>query len=666
MSRLIQQVLIGCVLGAASWQARSAAPTPAADPEAQAVARAHERTSLAAIRWGVPPEFNRERPATLEPAWSKRLTGYLPARDGTALRFSVLLPAGPGPFPVIINYSGYDPGAIGGASYLHDNSAMSASVDRSLLERGYAVLGVNARGTGCSEGTFDFLGPTYGTDGADIVEWAAGQHWSTGAIGMANWSWAGMSQIATAVERPAHLKAIAPGMALTDPRLDSWAIGGVPSQGFLTGWWMFLHSRWLAVRASAEAEHDKRCLLQVERNYATGETPAVNLPSQLIRHPLHDDWLDQRQILGRADRIAVPVLSMEAFQDEATTARAGYYQERLDPNQLWYLQTNGNHDLYESLEFRPILLDFLDHFVKGLANGFETRPHVEVWQETTSTPGTAGHAKDEQARPTWRIQREHYPIDVEVHTLVLGAGHSLAFEAPADTNAPAGAADVYEYPVPGPAVDLDTNLPAWGPLSVNWQRGSVAYTTATLKTGFVLYGPVSADLWVSSSVSDTDLQVTLTEIRPDGRERFVQRGWLRLSSRELDPTRSTTTRPWPCDSAACIHSMSPGTPVLGRVELTKVSYAFRAGSRLRIWIETPSAQGENSFDHSSLPSTNAIWHDAAHVSKLVYGVIPGATIPPAASCERVLMQPCRPDPLGHVPIAKRAIESAGHHSLEPQ
>ena len=521
---------------------------------------------------------------------------------------------------------------------------MSASLDRSLLERGYAVLGVNARGTGCSEGAFDFLGPAYGKDGADIVEWAAVQSWSNGAIGMANWSWAGMSQVATAGERPAHLKAIAPGMALTDPRLDSWEIGAVPSQGFLTGWWMFLHSRWLAARHSAEEEKDAACLAQLERNYAAGETPAVNLPSQLIGHPLRDEWIESRTILKKAGNIEVPVLSMEAFQDEATTARAGYYQERLDPSRLWYVQTNGNHDLYESLQFRPILLDFLDHFVKGLNNGFETRPHVEIWQESSSEIGSNSHRHDEQAKSGWIVRRDRYPAPVELKIFTLAAHHALLMNTPA---ANSGAkADRYRYPIEGPTVDVIPYHSSWGALSPAWRRGSVAYTSAALAQDLVIYGPLSADLWVSSNASDTDLQVTLTDLRPDGQEEFVQRGWLRMSNRALDPALSTPVRPWPCDQPSCIQSLTPETPALGRVELTKVSYAFRRGSKVRIWIDAPSATGGNSFDHSSLPSVNQIWHDENHESKLVLGVLAGESAPrPQAACGSVLMQPCRRDPL---------------------
>ena len=42
-------------------------------------------------------------------------------------------------------------------------------------------------------------------------------------------------------------------------------------------------------------------------------------------------------------------------------------------------------------------------------------------------------------------------------------------------------------------------------------------------------------LWIKSSTPNVDLQVTVTEVRPDGKETFVQNGWLRASERKLDP-----------------------------------------------------------------------------------------------------------------------------------
>ncbi len=590
--------------------------------------------------WNVPEVMTREEPEAIKPFWSKRLTGYLATREGVNLRYSVLLPEGTGPFPVIMNYSGYDPGAIGGTSYLHNNTAMARSIDRTFLEHGYAVLGVNARGTGCSEGVFDFLGRNYGTDGADAVEWAARQSWSNGAIAMANWSWAGMSQVATASERPPHLKAIAPGMVLTDPRLDSWALGGVPSGQFVTGWWMFLHSRWVAVKKSAEAEHDERCLVQVDRNYETGETREVNLPSLLLRHPLRDDWIDARTILNRAHLIKIPVLSMEAFQDEATTARGGYYQDQLDPSRLWMVQTNGNHDLYESLRFRETLLAFLDHFVKDVPNGLEKRPHVEIWEETTTKPSESAHSRDENATPSWVIQKAAFPVPTQVTAYLLSEEGALLPDGP-----PRGQPDHYTYPVAGPTVDAGFGTAEWGPMNPAWRQGSLSYTSAPLPGDLVAYGPASADLWVSSTASDTDLQVTLTEIRPDGQELFVQRGWLRVSDRALDTALSTPVRPVLRDTPDAIEALTPGVPVLSRVELTKFSYPFRKGSCIRIWIDAPSATGGNGFDYSSTSGTNMIWHDAEHPSRLAFGVLPEAKVQTLApSFGAVLMPPCRTDP----------------------
>ena len=73
--------------------------------------------------------------------------------------------------------------------------------------------------------------------------------------------------------------------------------------------------------------------------------------------------------------------------------------------------------------------------------------------------------------------------------------------------------------------------------------GSVAYTSPPLRKDMVVAGPASLDVWLASTATDTDLEATVTEVRPDGQETYVQRGWLRASHRKLDPARSTRLRP---------------------------------------------------------------------------------------------------------------------------
>ena len=49
--------------------------------------------------------------------------------------------------------------------------------------------------------------------------------------------------------------------------------------------------------------------------------------------------------------------------------------------------------------------------------------------------------------------------------------------------------------------------------------------------------------WVRSSTPNVDLQATISEVRPDGKETFVQGGWLRANERKLDAAKSTPLEP---------------------------------------------------------------------------------------------------------------------------
>ena len=51
------------------------------------------------------------------------------------------------------------------------------------------------------------------------------------------------------------------------------------------------------------------------------------------------------------------------------------------------------------------------------------------------------------------------------------------------------------------------------------------------------------EAWIRSSARDVDLQATVSEVRPDGMETFVQSGWLRASARKLDARRARCSTP---------------------------------------------------------------------------------------------------------------------------
>jgi hypothetical protein len=181
--------------------------------------------------------------------------GYLTTRDGTRLSFFLALPAscaitdpatattttttgssstttpnhGPATagcskgtdtaVPTIIDYSGYDPSA--------PKPMISRDADRFLAE-GYAVMGVNARGTGCSGGAI--RGHTSNLaealDGYDVIETIAAQDWSQGRVGMTGHSGPGVSQLNVARTKPPSLKAITPGAAYARLVEPAWP-GGI-------------------------------------------------------------------------------------------------------------------------------------------------------------------------------------------------------------------------------------------------------------------------------------------------------------------------------------------------------------------------------------------------------------------------------------------------------
>ena len=94
-----------------------------------------------------------------------------------------------------------------------------------------------------------------------------------------------------------------------------------------------------------------------------------------------------------------------------------------------------------------------------------------------------------------------------------------------------------------PLTDFGTNTETgglWGNASQwqwNWQQNpsgtAVSYVSAPLTANTTVIGSGAVNLWVRSSTPDVDLQATISEVRPDGNETFVQNGWIRASERKL-------------------------------------------------------------------------------------------------------------------------------------
>jgi putative CocE/NonD family hydrolase len=606
---------------------------------------------MAAARSATAPPSSSSAPtkAAKAPALVRQ-SGYVEMPGGIHLRYTLVRRPGAARLPTLFEYSGYDPGTNPDADYIQQFV---------VQDGGYNYIGVNVPGTGCSDGTYDFFSPTEAQDGARVIAWIIHQPWSNGKVGMIGKSFPGITQLFVAEQDPPGLVAIAPGHVFGDAYRDIAKPGGLTNIGF-SSLWSFIG------RPSYEFESSPGQVAAGDPRCVNGSTAEIRgLPTnpfvQLEQNPWDDALYAQRSPDTELDRIHVPMLATFAWQDEEVGSRGTDLLSQLDDlnreraakgqpqEQWWATLTNGDHGMARTPTELADLQRFYDHFLKGEQNGWDQRPRVQVWWDS---------GRNGTRAPGWVTSLSHWAEDqreaagqLQPWTLQLAGGGQLD-----SAGAKATGSDTFAY-VPAAGTQGIAN-PAYAysslPDDYLWSysppRGAaLAYTSAPFSGDRTFLGSASADLWVSASAPDTDLQVTLTEVRPDGQEVFLQQGWLEVSQRALDPARSTALRPYQLHTAASNQPLTPGQAVLARVEIFPFGALIRKGSRLRLWIEAPTNIPQLwSFVPSPYAGTDTVYHDAAHPSRLVLPLVPNDPnrVEAYPACGSLIRQPCRPDPLG--------------------
>ncbi|HEY4349163.1 MAG TPA: CocE/NonD family hydrolase [Gaiellaceae bacterium] len=165
----------------------------------------------------------------------------LAVRDGIHLATDVYRPGRDGElvedrFPTIVCLTPYD-----------KTERRYTEIADFFVPHGYAVVLQDIRDRHRSEGTKEYFHsatPHTGTDGYDTIEWIAAQPWSNGRTGMVGSSYAAITQIRTALERPPHLTAIWPDVVPTKTYQHQTREGGA----------MQLHMFWALYIHAADAQ----------------------------------------------------------------------------------------------------------------------------------------------------------------------------------------------------------------------------------------------------------------------------------------------------------------------------------------------------------------------------------------------------------------------------
>ncbi len=604
--------------------------------------------------------------------------GYLETRDGTTLSVNVMLPGPPdgGPYPTVVEYSGYQP-----------SDPNSFGFGQLFTALGYAYVGVNMRGSGCSGGSFDYFEPAQLLDGYDVIETVAAQPWVLGhRVGMVGVSYPGISQLFVASTQPPSLAAITPLSVIEDSYGSVVRPGGLLNTGFGVEW---AQQRMDETRPEGQqwaseriADGDTVC----EANQRLRlQNPDLVAPIDANPYYAADvgDPLAPRTFV---DEIDVPVFLAGAWQDEQTGGRFATMLDRFTGTDHFYATlVNGLHTESIGAGVFPRYVEFLDLYVaqrvpsldaaRGvapvLASGifgtdqvalppdrftgqsyeqalatFESEPPIQVLFEE----GAADGALPGTPIPRWSQSFEAWPVPGAVATpWYLAADGMLSAEVPAE----GGEASYTADPSALPATFFDeTGEQSVWTYDVQWQwqqppEGTAAsFISSPLAADTVVVGSGSADLWIRSDAVDTDLEVTISEVRPDGQEVYVQSGWLRASMRVLDESASSELRPVQTyleDDAA---PLPPDEWTAVRVELLPVAHAFRAGSQLRVTIDAPgNSRADWTFETISAGETVDIAFGGDQPSRIVLPVVPGIAVPqPYPTCT-LRGQPCRAGPI---------------------
>lgn len=613
--------------------------------------------------------------------------GYIPMSDGVTLKYQVMLPDpdvwGPGPYPAVMDYSGYIP-----AEAIYDGLK-----DR-FRESGYAVIGLNMRGTHCSGGYFDYFEPRQALDGKEAIEFLTQDPtrpaWSNGRIAMVGKSYPGITQLFVAAQQPKGLVAIVPGHVFGDLYRDVPFPGGILNATFAGAWsgqraaeTMYSGYSWWA-REMQQGRNDQECLEnQPEHAPNTPFNPFVQALYNQFDGPLF--W--ERSPWWWADRINVPTMLVEAWQDEQVGSRATHLIERFRPGLPWkFLAANGDHGEYYGEEMLPHIYRFLEYtlrgaswapadFWNGYTDGSQTvaaydRPPLrddlgiasattaEYWAEDPVMINFENGAAGGRRAAFTRTFSAWPPAETGVQRLYLTPQNALSPDAPAPINPPAkveaanarlaGAVD-YAY-VPFAGTQERGGAGIQGVTPGDFQRRPpqgtyAAFTTSALAEDWMLLGSASVDLWISSTAPDTDVEVMLTEVRSDGKEVFVQKGWLRASHRLEDPRFSTELRPFQGHKLGDSAPLVPAHPSLARVEIFPFGHVFRSGSRLRISIQAPNILPDLwGFASLPLPAVNTIYTSSFYPSSIALPRIAGGAAPTGYPACTLRNQPCRPEP----------------------
>ncbi|MEC7984977.1 MAG: CocE/NonD family hydrolase [Myxococcota bacterium] len=598
---------------------------------------------------------------------------YIEMRDGVLLsamiRFPDPLMYGEGPYPTVIEYSGYSPSK---PQRMDGGTTIANAL-------GYATVSVNMRGSGCSGGIFDVFNRAQHADGYDIVETVARQEWVlNNQVGMVGLSYPGISQLYVASTNPPSLAAVAPQSTIADAWEMQWP-GGIYNKGFTRSWVERREHEAQLGGASWVIDMIELGDTICEENLRLSHH-SIDFETFLRGLPMRPNDADARDLNRLVEQVALPVYVGGVFQDEQTGGQFAAFLDRFHSTDTLKIQlSNGRHPdgfspnsvmrWYEFLEFyvseripsvNPAIRVFANEFGNAFGmedtelpadrfddyNSFEDALAAYEAEPTIRLLFENGAGSDVVGEPVARYETtyDQWPPN-EAQPLQWYLGDTSLSEAADNTSA----IDLWTFDPEASDTNFfgesgyHTMRLMW---DIDWTYFSEGYVSSYLTDVFeesqIVSGPGILDLWIRSPVDDVVIQATLTEIRPDGNEIYVQGGWIRVGHNGAEDDKLRLLLEYNTDNFTPVRV---GEWIKTQIQIPSFAHPFRAGSQLRLAISSPGRDhGTWQFEtpvYDSNP-TFELGRGGDLASTLRLSTLPDITIPvDYPDCEALRGQPCR-------------------------
>ena len=510
----------------------------------------------------------------------------IPMDDGAVMLADVYRPIEPGTYPAILSYGPYAKGLAFQDGYpdqwnrmveKHPDVAAGSTnayqnwevVDpEKWVPAGYACVRVDSRGTGMSPGYIDHFSPRETRDLYECIEWAAVQEWSTGKIGLSGISYLAINQWHVASLQPPHLAAMCAWEGAADWYRDMTHHGGMVST-FWANWYD------MQVKTVQYGLGDNGPQSRVTGRNVCGyetlspEEMAANrgdLGPTILAHPLDDQYHRDRSPVF--ERITTPFLSAGNWGGHGLHLRGNVEAFVRSASEQKWLELHGlEHWTHFYTDYgRNLQLEFFDHFLKGVDNGWDGRPpillqvrHMDRFEE---------RAEDDWPIPRTRWTEMHLHPDLSLSTEPAIESAELPFEALGE---------------------------------------GLTFRSAPLTEETEITGPMSAKLWISSNTADADLFLIFRVFDANGDEVTFQgaldphspiaHGWLRASHRKLDENLSEPFRPYHTHDEH--QPLEPGQVYGVDVEIWPTSIVVPPGYTLALTLRGKDYEYEGATDDSS-------------------------------------------------------------------